>query len=116
MPQKKGFKRYWRMVDGAIERTTSYVDLPDWEKGIGPIDPQLYEERKERLGRIHRGKPKSESQREKMRDAKVGVGKSQEHRAAMSAAHILRSMTLKQIQEEHDCSWKEAIQILKERK
>lgn len=60
------------------------------------------------------GVPKSEKQKQKMREAKLGVKKSDEHKTAMSAAHTARAKKLHAIQAEHGCSWQEACRIKRE--
>lgn len=57
-----------------------------------------YEEYSTRMRAL--GKSKTEEQIEKMREAKLGIPKSLEHRAAMSAAHKARFAKFKDIQEE----------------
>ena len=60
------------------------------------IDEPKY---REMLSDIHLGKPKTEEQKVKMSKAKLGVSKSPEHRAAMSAAHKRRAQVAYMIME-----------------
>lgn len=109
MPKKSGYKRYWRMVDGVVERTTSYETMgDDWLPGIGPIDPEVRSKWVATLSATHAGKPKGETQKERMRKAKLGVEKSPEHKASMSATHKARWAKIRQLKEDTGVTFKEA--------
>lgn len=66
----------------------------------------------EAVGASVRGIPKTLEQRAKMREAKLGVKKSDEHRAAMSLAHTYRRFVLRCIMQEQSISFKEALKVL----
>ena len=64
------------------------VDLLDegytvWVKGTGPHSPEAYEKVVNGISRACFGVPKSPEQREKMRQAKLGVPKTEQHKINM---------------------------------
>lgn len=115
--QKLNSRRFYREVDGRIERTIALEGEPDpdmsqgWVRGLGPIHTQ---ESREKSSLRFRGVPKTPQQLELMRKAKLGVPKSPEHRAAMSQAHRDRTEKLHKIMAEHGVRWGVACDILKQ--
>jgi len=59
------------------------VGFTEWIRGTGPHSPEALINVTEGLRRACLGVPKSEEQKQKMRDAKLGVPKSQEHKDNM---------------------------------
>jgi hypothetical protein len=103
---KPGSTRWYRIIDGVIERTTLKPEVvqsdPSWTRGMGPCDRELANEI---TSQLFKGKQKPPQQREKMRIAKLGKEKSSDHRLAMSQAHILRSREIHKIMSELGCNW-----------
>jgi len=60
--------------------------------------------------------PKSDAQKQKMREAKLGVPKSAEHKLAMKESHIKRIKIVRIIEEEFGLSFREAQHFLKNNK
>lgn len=69
----------------------------------GPTDAQM----------ASRSKPTKTSTKLLMREAKLGIPKSKEHAAAMSASHRLRAKVLNCVKEELGCTYREASKIVK---
>lgn len=117
--QKLNSRRFYRHVDGRIERCVALEGQPDpdmsqgWIRGLGPIHS---EENRVKSSLRFRGVPKTPQQLELMRQAKLGVPKSPEHRAAMSQAHRDRTQKLHKIMAEHGVRWGVACDILKQQK
>ena len=89
MSASRGYKRYWRLTDTGIERTISHGEVDSsWNRGIGPIDEAANHNRSVTISAVHTGKPKSESQKQRMKAAKVGVKKTAQHVAAMRKTHL----------------------------
>ena len=61
-----------------------------WSRGMGRCEGPSLERLTAANKRNFLGKPKPESQRIKMREAKIGIPKSLEHRAAMAEAQKAR--------------------------
>jgi len=70
----------------------------EWLPGGGPLSGQAAINVNLALSRYHTGRPKSQEQKEKMRQAKLGIPKTLEHRANMSRGQLARSQRLKQEQ------------------
>jgi hypothetical protein len=58
----------------------------EWRRGTGPLQGQTYENVVNGVRRFHTGLPKSETTKYKMSQAKLGVPKTEEHKANMSRA------------------------------
>jgi hypothetical protein len=58
----------------------------EWRRGTGPLAPEHYTNVAEGVRKRHQGVPKSETTKYKMRLAKLGVPKSEEHKENMSEA------------------------------
>ena len=59
----------------------------DWISGTGPHSPEAYDKVVEGIRRACKGVPKSETQKQKMRMAKLGVPKTQEHKDNMRKSY-----------------------------
>lgn len=70
-----------------------------WNRGTGPLAPEQYNNVVNAIRKSCKGIPKTETQKEKMRLAKLGKPKSEEHRKNMSKAWEKRR--LRGITEEH---------------
>jgi hypothetical protein len=110
----KGTTRWYRIVDGEVERCHRRPDEildSSWQRGLGPIDNA-------HCAAISsstlKGIPKSPIQRERMRAAKLGITKSPEHRQAMSQAHINRHKQIHRLMSEHGIKWSDACQLYKQ--
>jgi hypothetical protein len=57
---------------------------PSWTRGFPPRSPEKQQQIRDRLTKLHGGKPKSLEQREKMRQRKLGIPKSDSHKQTMS--------------------------------
>lgn len=62
----------------------------EWRPGCGPLSEEHYKNVVTAVRAHTLGKPKSQEQKEKMRQAKLGVPKSDEHRKAMANAWVKR--------------------------
>ena len=58
----------------------------EWKRGTGPLEGKTYENVVNGVKRYHTGLPKSDKTKYKMRQAKLGVPKTEEHKANMSKA------------------------------
>ena len=90
----KSYMRYHRYDQNNVKyikrfelnETVPIVTDPNftqWIRGTGPHSPEALINVTEGLRRACLGVPKSEEQKQKMRDAKLGVPKSQEHKDNM---------------------------------
>lgn len=61
-----------------------------WKRGTGPHKPETRKLIVDNLMKHVKGKPKSDEQKQKMRDAKLGVKKTPEHCANIAKAHARR--------------------------
>lgn len=116
---KPGSRRYWcELPDGTIHRicVAPGQSVPaGYTLGFGPRTLEQQLAHSERMRQVNLGKTVSEQTRELMRQAKQGVSKSLEHRAAMSASHRERAEHLRQIQREHpDWTWSQACAYLRQ--
>lgn len=57
-----------------------------WRRGTGPLSPEHYKNVSNAVRAFSLGKPKSETQKHKMRLAKLGIPKTPEHRENMRKA------------------------------
>jgi hypothetical protein len=113
---KRGTTRWFRIVDGVIQRRTvkpGEQPPPNYQRGMGFTHN---EEHRQQTSSRFRGQPKTPQQLERMRQAKLGVEKSPEHRLAMSEAHKARHRLVHAIMEECAVTWNEACHILKARR
>lgn len=67
-----------------------------WQRGTGPHKPETRKFIVDNLMKHVRGKPKSDEQKQKMRDAKLGVPKTPEHRKAIKDAFARRRLEKQQ--------------------
>ena len=77
---KKYIKRY--------ELGVVPTDIPDegytcWTEGTGPHSPEAYKKVVDGIRKACSGVPKSEEQKQKMRQAKLGVPKTEQHKINM---------------------------------
>lgn len=70
-----------------------------WQRGTGPLAPEQYNNVVNAIRKTCLGVPKSETQKEKMRQAKLGKPKTEEHKKNMSKAWEKRR--LRGFSEEH---------------
>jgi hypothetical protein len=113
---KKGTTRWYTIEDGVVVRHTvkpGDQPQPHWVRGLGPCD-RTYADYL--TGERFRGVPKPPEQKQKMREAKLGVAKSTQHRTNMSEAHKERHRHIRAVADAHHCSWREACRIYRESK
>lgn len=119
---KKGTTRWWRKFpDGTLERCSSIGDNPpfarahepQWSRGMGRT---LSIEQRQRHSEFMKTVVKSTEQRAKMRLAKLGVPKTEEHRRSMSQAHRLRVQQIHYIMKKEGINWSAACRLLRERR
>ena len=65
----------------------------EWKRGTGPLTGEQYENVSNAVRAASKGKPKTPEQKEKMRLAKLGVPKSEDHKKALSKAWEIRRLT-----------------------
>jgi hypothetical protein len=112
----KGTTRWFSIENGEVFRHTvkpGEQPQPHWVRGLGPCD-RTYADYL--TGERFRGVPKSAEQKRKMREAKLGVAKSPEHRTNMSEAHKERHRQIRAVADANGCSWREACRIYREGK
>lgn len=73
----------------------------EWKRGTGPLSPTHYENVANALRRISKGKPKSERTKYLMRQAKLGVPKTEQHKLNMSLAQRRRFEKARDESNEH---------------
>ena len=78
-----GNKYIKRFELGVIPKTIPDEGYTSWTKGTGPHSPEAYVKVSEGIRKACKGVPKSDEQKQKMRDAKLGVPKSEEHKINM---------------------------------
>lgn len=95
----------WHRFDNNGTKTIKRFELTDnpsliveegytqWKRGTGPLNEEQYNNVANAVRRLNKGIPKSPEQREKMRLAKLGKPKSEEHRKNMSKAWEIRRLT-----------------------
>jgi hypothetical protein len=113
---KKGSTRWYSIEDGAVVRHVvkpGDQPQPHWLRGMGPCD-RTYADYL--TSQRFSGVPKSPEQKRKMRDAKLGVTKSDQHRRNMSEAHKERYRNIRAVADTNGCSWREACRIYRESK
>ena len=96
MQQYKGLYSRWYRYDGAgvkhIKRfkideiPQNEVGYTQWNRGTGPLSEETYKNISAAVRKACLGVPKSESTKQKMREAKLGKPKTAEHRKNMSIA------------------------------
>lgn len=64
-----------------------------WKRGTGPLGEEQYNNVANAVRAFSKGVPKTPEQKEKMRKAKLGKPKSEEHKRALSKAWELRRLT-----------------------
>ena len=79
----KQIKRFENHEDPSIITEEGYTL---WKHGTGPLSPEHYNNVVTGIRAVCQGVPKSDEQKQKMREAKLGVPKSDEHRKNMSVA------------------------------
>lgn len=72
-----------------------------WTRGTGPLAGQQYDNVASHCVNTFKGKPKPPEQKAKMRDAKLGKPKTEEHKHNMSIAQCKRSSIGKPLTEQH---------------
>ena len=94
MKQPTNHKRYHMFQpDGTKIIKRFPIDVtppPPWQRGTGPHSPEAYAKLMNHIDKTFRGKPKSDEQRRKMRDAKLGVPKTKEHCENIRKGHARR--------------------------
>ena len=106
MSTLKGSKRYWcRDESGNVLLTTVKVGEPEpdahWMRGFPPRSEEVARAFAQRIHEVHAGVPKSPSQREKMRQRKLGISKSDEHIRRMRVAHAERQPRIREVHKRH---------------
>lgn len=112
---KQGYTRWWRNIDGKLERRSTYDGAPPgpgWQQGF-PLSEQAREQRRLLLSSIRRGVVTSEATKELMRQAKLGTRQSPEHRQARSLAAKVYAERVHVLMEQQGISWNEARRQLK---
>ena len=82
-----------KKIGKRVDQSIIPVDLPDhtpWIRGSGPISEEAHRILLAAMRRKFCGVPKTDSQKQKMRLAKLGVKKSPEHIKAMCLAQQKR--------------------------
>jgi hypothetical protein len=80
MNGKKYIKRYELGVEPVDVADEGYTC---WTKGTGPHSEEAYKKVSDGIRKACKGVPKSDEQKQKMRDAKLGVPKTEEHKINM---------------------------------
>ena len=105
MSALRGTKRYWyRDERGNNRMVTVRPDQPveaHWKPGFPPRPQHVADAFAQRMRALHGGVPKSNEQREKMRQRKLGVAKSEEHKETMSRAHLERQPRIREVHKRH---------------
>ena len=112
------YKRFYKVVDGITHRTIGQ-EPPDntWSRGIGPISAESEQRRVAGISRAHRGVPKTEIQRERMRVAKLDKPKPSTQKLAMSETHKLNAQMVRELRSTRpELTYHEALRIVVERK
>ncbi len=78
-----GVKHIKRYELGIIPNTLPDEGYTEWIRGTGEFSPEALVNLQNGIRRACKGVPKPDSQKEKMRDAKLGVPKSEEHKQSM---------------------------------
>ena len=66
--------------------TQHNADFTQWVRGTGPHSPEAKAKIQAHIARSFKGVPKSDNQKEKMRQAKLGKKFTAEHRAKLTAS------------------------------
>jgi hypothetical protein len=104
---KGKYKRWHRFRGDATKEIGSFIVGVDpsitpietgystgWIMGSGPHSPEAYANLMVAINERVRNIPKSLVTKQKMRDAKLGVPKSEEHKRNMSISHLARRRLL----------------------
>jgi hypothetical protein len=78
-----GVKHIKRFELGVIPSTLPDEGYTQWVRGTGEFSPEALMNLQNGIQRACKGVPKPESQKQKMRDAKLGVPKTPEHKQSM---------------------------------
>jgi len=112
------YKRFYKVIDGITHRTSGQ-EPPDetWSRGIGPISADAEKRRFDGISAAHSGVPKPESQREKMRLAKLDKPKPSTQKLAMSETHKHNAQLVRELRSTRpELGYYEALRIVVERK
>lgn len=109
---KTGQKRWYRQnSDGTYVRIITHADMnPEdgWIRGLPPRSPEVIESHAQKMRAIHANKEKSQLQRLRMSQAKLGVKKTEEHVANMKLAHNRRHLRILEIMKIKDVDYFQA--------
>ena len=78
-----GVKHIKRFELGVTPATLPDEGYTNWVRGTGEFAPEALDNLRNGIQRACKGVPKPESQKQKMRDAKLGVPKTEEHKQSM---------------------------------
>jgi hypothetical protein len=81
-----GFKQIKRFENHEDPSTITEEGYTSWMPGTGPLNEEQYNNVVTAVRAVCQGVPKSDNQKQKMREAKLGVPKSDEHKKNMSIA------------------------------
>jgi hypothetical protein len=112
------YKRFYKVIDGITHRTSGQ-EPPDetWSRGIGPISADAEKRRFDGISAAHTGVPKTETQKEKMRLAKLDKPKTSTQKLAMSETHKLNAQLVRELRSTRpELGYYEALKIVVERK
>ena len=87
---KNGIKHIKKFKIDEIPSPNVDEGFTEWVRGTGPLAPQHRRKIAIALRSLCLGVPKTEEQKQKMREAKLGVPKSLEHRENMRKAWVRR--------------------------
>ena len=112
------YQRYYKVIDGTTHRTIGQQPPDDtWSRGIGPIPDESEKRRIAGISAAHKGVPKTEIQRERMRLAKLDKPKSSTQKLAMSATHKLNAQLVRELRSTRtELTYHQALAIVVERK
>ena len=109
--------RYWALNSAGkkVVRLFTKDPGPPWQIGTGPRLQHITEKMSAVARQTHTGVPKSPEQKEKMRQAKLGIPKSETHRAALIASHRARTQRVKELQKQYPrLTWAELQKLEKQ--
>jgi len=112
------YKRYYKVIDGVTHRTSGQEPPDDsWSRGIGPISADAEKRRFDGISAAHRGVPKTEIQKERMRVAKLDKPKTSTQKLAMSETHKQNAQLVRELRAYRpELGYYEALRIVVERK